>query len=432
MIKNLRLPTEPVDRLRQHPAIKRPLDTYSKYHYSTPLFVLRETLSAFHMHNGLGLSASLSFYAMFALIPLTLLMFFLLSHLVVSSNYAIVKLAIITSNLVPKLSQRIMLEVYHVSKHQAAWGALGMFALFWIITPLAGSLRSAFHTISAMIEPPSFIKKKIKDVIGVLGILLMFFLFSVIGLVLEKILHFAHPSTQHTEAINLISSILLSTLLIGLFYRGFFPAKVSLKHIFIGSFVTALLWMAMRPLFGIVLSLNHSYGSLFGGMKNMFISIAWLYYTFAVFLLGTELIATLRKKDVLLLRGLFGKMPNKKMHYLRTVMQRYGKTLQHGEYVFKEGEQSQQLYYLVSGTIAIMHAGRELRSLQAGDYFGEMAMLTDNPRIADAIVTSEWAEVVIIHAKNVETLLLGEPKIAMNFLKHMAKQLQNTHQKQQN
>ena len=59
--------------------LSKPLHAYQKQEYATPLFVLRETLAGFARHNTFGLSASLSFYALFALIPLVLLMFFLLS-----------------------------------------------------------------------------------------------------------------------------------------------------------------------------------------------------------------------------------------------------------------------------------------------------------------------------------------------------------------
>jgi membrane protein len=417
-----------VKNLGNHPAIALPRAAYAKHRYSTPLFVLRETLNAFQQHNGFSISASLSFYAMFALIPMALLMFFMLSHLVISSNYAIVKLAILTGNLVPKFSHRIMIEVYNVSKHQAVWGAFGMLALFWVVTPLAGALRSAFYTIVSMVEAPSYIRRKVKDVFAVLGILLMFFFFTFAGLMLEKILRFLQPVAAHSSLINSVSSLLLSTLLIAAFYRIFFPVRVAFRHILIGSLVTAALWVAMRPAFGLFLTFNQSYGTIFGGMKNMFISIGWLYYTFAVFLLGTELISTLRKKDVLLLRGLFGDMPHDKANYLRELMSRYGLVFKQGEYIFRQGDDGHNLYYVVSGKIRLLQDNRVIRELEAGDYFGEMALLTETPRIADAIVESAEARVVVISAENIETLLLGEPKVAMNFLKQMALRLQSSHQ----
>lgn len=413
-----------VQNLSQHPLLTRSRQAYQKHHYSTPLFVLRETLNAFRLHNGFSISASLSFYAMFALIPMALLIFFMLSHLIVSSDYAIVKLAILTSNLVPQLSSRIMLEVYNVSAHQAVWGIFGILALLWVVTPLASALRSAFYTIATMLETPSFIRRKIKDVLAVAGILLMFFLFTFGGLVQERIVAFLEPYASYVTLINSMSSLLLTTLMIAVFYRIFFPVRVVFRHILLGSLITALLWLAMRPVFGFFISMNESYGAVFGSMKNMFISIAWLYYTFAIFLFGTELIAILRKKDVLLLRGLFTGLPRHKAIYLKELMNRHGKSLSRGSYIYRRGAAGHALYYLVSGEVELQHEGQAVRKLQHGEYFGEIGLLTASKRSADAQVVSERAEILIIDADKMETLLLGEPEVAMSFLRKMAQRLQ--------
>ena len=415
--------------LGSHPTLHKSRRAYARQRYSTPFFVLRETLSSFQAYNGFGISASLSFYATFALIPLIVLMFFLLSHLVVSSNYATVKLAIIVSNLMPNLSNRIMVEVYNASQHKAAWGVFGFIAMFWLAVPLAGALRSAFHTIASVHEAPSFLRRQFKDILGVLGILLMFFLFTILGLGVEKIIGIVEPHMARSSAryINSATSIILTTLLTAVFYRVYFPVRLRLSYIMIGAIVTAILWLAMRPAFSLFLSVNPAYGAVFGGMKNLFISIAWLYYTFVVFMLGTTLIATLRKKDVLLLQGLFDQMPEDKATYLEELMERYGRTFRKGDYIFRINDSSHDLYYLVSGRIKLMLENRLLRELESGDYFGEMAFLTQTPRVADAIVVSDEAKVVVISAENIETLFMGEPRITMNFLRQMAIRLQNNH-----
>ncbi len=411
-------------------AIDKPLEVYASQRYNTPLFVLHEMANAFQRHNVLGLSASLSFYAMFALIPLVLLMFFLLSHLVLTSDYSVVKLANITGNLVPELSSTIMVEVYNAAKHKAAWGAVGLFVLLWAVTPLAAAMRSTFYNISALVEAPSYIKRKVKDILAVAGMLLLFFLFTFAGLMLEKVIHFigADNPLLRYNTINTIVSYLvtlsLTTLVIGIFYYAFFPVRLYLKHILIGAFFTAVLWLMMRPAFSLFLSVNQSYGSVFGSMKNLFISITWLYFNFAVFLLGTELIATLRKKDVLLLKGLFNETPQISSNYTKKLMQRYGKTYKQGERVFSLGDLTHNMYFIVTGQVDLMENGQVSRTMRAGDYFGEMALLSNTPTIADAIVTSEEAEIVLIYPDNIETLLLDEPKVAIRFLRQMASRLQ--------
>ncbi len=412
-------------------ALNKPLEAYGKQRYSTPLFVLHEMFGAFRRHNVLGLSASLSFYAMFALIPLVLLLFFLLSHLVFTSDYAVVKLAIITGNLAPKFSSAIMVEVYNTAQQKAAWGAAGLFVLLWTVTPLASAMRTSFYTIATLVEAPSYIHRKLKDIIAVIGMLVLFFLFTFAGLMLEKVITFLGANHQffQYDMIAALTSLALTTLLIAAFYFVFFPVRLNLKHILIGALFTAVLWLLMRPAFTLFLSLNESYGSVFGSMKNLFISITWLYFNFSVFLLGTELIATLRKKDVLILKGLFAdnqQAPQSKSqtNYLEKLMQRYGRSFQQGEFIFKQGDLTRNLHYLVSGQVQLMKNDNLLRTIEAGEYFGEMAMLTNTPAIADAVVSSKQADVILIYPDNIETLLLDEPKVAMKFLRQMATRLQ--------
>jgi len=393
---------------------------WRKHRYSSPLFVLREALAAFQRHNGFGLSASLSFYAMFALIPMTLLIFFLLSHFAVSSSYAIVKLAILVSNLVPKYSNRIMIEVYNISKHKAVWGIFGMIALLWAATPLAGALRSAFFTIAKIQQPPSYLKRKLEDVIGVIGILALFFLFTFSGLMLEKMLGVFNRLPWFASILNWLASLLVSAFSITLFYKLFSPAPAKWRHIFLGAFVTALLWGVMRPAFGLFLIANHSYGTIFGGMKNLFLSIGWLYYGFVVFLIGTEIIAALHKRDVLMLRGLFLDSPADTDRYHIRLMELFGQHFKRGETIFKQGDKDANLYYLLAGQVTLQKNGITQRELTLGSYFGELGFLTDAVRSADALVTSESAAVIVIRPENLEILLLEEPKVTLGFLKDMA------------
>lgn len=402
----------------------------STYAYSTPLFVLKTTLQGVTRHRLMGLSAALSFYALFALIPLIILIFFFISHLVYSSDYALVKLAILTSNLLPEFSQRIMIEVYNNTRTKAAWGALGFFILLWTITPLAAHMRSSFHLIASRSDVPSFWHKKFRDVMAVLGVLLVFFLFTAAGFVLESVIVFLanHLPSALINLVGWLLSLALTTLLIAGFYHFFSPLRVHWRHLLLAALLTAGLWMLMRPAFGLFLSVNKNFGAVFGSMKALFVSISWLYMNFAVFLMGIELMVTLRQKDILLLKGLFNDIPNQQ-HYLQALMHKYGKTYFQGDYVFKQGEQSQHYYMVIDGTLQLSQtqpdgSQKTLKILQNGDFFGDIALFSAQPVTASAVTTSPQASLIEIEASCMEDLLQEEPQIAVRLLKQVSNNAQ--------
>lgn len=325
----------------------------------------------------------------------------------------------------PDFSGKIMTEVYNASNSKAAWGALGLFILLWTITPLARAMRSSFCSISSISETPSFFKGKLRDIISVLGILLLFFAFTAAGFVVEEVVKFlaTHLPKNVLSFIGGSITLAITTSLIALFYKMFFPMRVATAHIFIGAFLTALLWVLMRPAFALFLTINQNFGAVFGSMKNMFVSITWLYVNFAVFLLGSVLIATLRKQDVLLLKGLFDGVQDKD-NYIEALLQRYGLTLQKGDHVFEIGNTDRNLYYLVSGEVHLTNNNEVLRKISAGNYFGETASLTEQPTTTNAIVASKEARIILIHAEYIDAMLVDNPKVTMNLLKQLAARLE--------
>jgi membrane protein len=125
----------------------------------------------------------------------------------------------------------------------------------------------------------------------------------------------------------------------------------------------------------------------------------------------------------LLLKGLFNSSPNK-ANYIEALMTRYGLTLRQGEYIFERGNTERNLYYLVEGKVNLSNNGAIAREISAGDYFGELAMLTKQPTTSDAIVASDEARIIVVYAENIDSMLEDDPKIAMQLLRQMAGRIQ--------
>ena len=62
-----------------------------------------------------------------------------------------------------------------------------------------------------------------------------------------------------------------------------------------------------------------------------------------------------------------------------------------GEYIFKEKEETDHFYCIVSGKVAIKRGEHLLSELQEADYFGELGVLDGMPRTADAIASHNGA-----------------------------------------
>jgi membrane protein len=228
----------------------------------------------------------------------------------------------------------------------------------------------------------------------------------------------------NSQMIYFISSFSFVVLSLTLFNRFFFPIKVDVKHIILGSLLTAFLWLMLRSTFDIFLSLSHSYGTFFGGMRNLFISLIWLYLNIASYLVGVELMATLHKKDMLLLKKLFDDSIPLSSSFIHYLASRYGKIYRQNVMIFEQGNREHNVYFIVQGSVNLIQDDRVIRSLKAHEYFGEMAVLNETPTIASAMSTSNESEIIAIPKVHLEMMLADEPKVAMKFLRKMSLRLQ--------
>src|SRR5437868_12811276 len=71
------------------------------------------------------------------------------------------------------------------------------------------------------------------------------------------------------------------------------------------------------------------------------------------------------------------------------------KSYRAGEAIIVEGADTSDAFILESGEVVVSHGGKTLRALRTGDIFGEMALLTDQPRSATVTAASDVVVQVI-------------------------------------
>lgn len=389
-------------------------------------FIAKEVLSGCHRHNFLAFNASISFFTLFALIPLILLIFFFLSQWLASSSFALSHLANLTSHLLPEMNERIMNEVYKVSSSKASWGVLWIMVLFLAATPLTASLRNGFANILSLPSKNTFFKNKIKDIFAVITIMLLFFIYIFVDIFLLQ------ASSIFAEYIPIIkkiyfssvTSLILLILVVTIFFNLYFPIKIKKKHLIIGAVLTSLSWYSLSYFFDFFINASSFYGTFFGGMRGLFISLIWLYLNTASLLLGAELIAALHKKEILLLKQLFIIKHIHRYPVINDLMKLFGHKYKKNKVLFNEGDHDQRLFFVIEGEISITKKGKGLETINSGNYFGELSLLNKIPRVASAEVVSDWARIIIISETQMRKILAEDHQVAIYFLSNMARKLQ--------
>lgn len=109
-----------------------------------------------------------------------------------------------------------------------------------------------------------------------------------------------------------------------------------------------------------------------------------------------------------------------------TLFQKFGKEIPKGTVLFREGDPGKEMYVLQSGKVAISKKVRDTEKILAvlgpGEFFGEMAIISNKPRNATATV-ADSARLLVIDPKTFESMIRGNSEIAVRMIKKLADRL---------
>ncbi len=96
-----------------------------------------------------------------------------------------------------------------------------------------------------------------------------------------------------------------------------------------------------------------------------------------------------------------------------------------GTQVFHAGDEGHELFILLAGEIKIHRDGRDLATLKRGDFLGEMALLDNEPRSADATTVSD-CKLLSIGQQDFFDVLSGRPEILKGILRLLSARLRKS------
>jgi CRP/FNR family cyclic AMP-dependent transcriptional regulator len=101
-------------------------------------------------------------------------------------------------------------------------------------------------------------------------------------------------------------------------------------------------------------------------------------------------------------------------------------TLPEGRELTREGASGQEFLVLVEGSAEVKRKGRKINTLGAGDFLGEIALITGAPRTA-TVTTTAPSRMLVVTARDFRTLLRHMPSLQLKVLEALASRLPDEH-----
>ena len=111
-----------------------------------------------------------------------------------------------------------------------------------------------------------------------------------------------------------------------------------------------------------------------------------------------------------------------------TVPQKFVRSYRESEVIFSEGSPGKDMYIVYSGKVGLYTGGelgykKLLATVEAGDFFGEMALVDDSPRSATAMAEEDGTQLLVLDKSKFTYLLRHQPDFALVVMGKLCRQL---------
>jgi membrane protein len=262
--------------------------------------IIKETVREFLDDDAPRLAAALSYYTVFSLPAILVLVLLLTGILVDSENLA--------DRMVGQLEGVIgddgADQVQTMIRESAEFGGnvlatlLTLAALAFAATGAFFQLQAALNKMWSVAPDPDagikgFIAKRALSFAMVVGIALLLLVSLLAGAILTRVggeiadLLPGALTGGFLLAVEAAFSLVIFTVLFAAIMKVLPDAEIGWRDVLIGAFVTAVLFLILKYTFGLFLSMAEP-GSAFGAAGSLAVLLVWVYFSAMVFFAGAE------------------------------------------------------------------------------------------------------------------------------------------------
>jgi len=242
--------------------------------------------------DGMNRAAAISFFALFSLIPLILLITAILGSFLGKTAQVMENVVAFVKQSLPYLSDRITADLKGLSLKWKTFGWVGLVTLVWSIDLVFDSMSSALAATFDTTSRFGFVRRKIVNMF-VLSISVAAAFFSLMTTALAGILkHYNFKAFgvdlyyYFIESLTFKYVLPMSFMLVAaaLVYRMFSGPNLNLRHALYGGLLFTVLWEAAKQLFALYISYFPAFNKFYASIGTVMLLMIWIYYTISIFL----------------------------------------------------------------------------------------------------------------------------------------------------
>lgn len=367
------------------------------------LLQIAYTSARLFARNGLQThAAATAFYFLLSATPLVVLMSYGLAglaHLAENSRPATILLAALYEQL--HLESLVSLGFIPAETRIAA-GSVSFFTLLFSSRGLVNAVQEAFRVIFPEENRRGLV---VSWALPFIVLPLLFALMAISALTQTILGYLAENqfiNLGNAAVLQSLNSSLRIVVLGGLVFASFWrlprhrpPVRAAAVFALAATASLIALLVGFRAFFKL-----ENYSSLYGAVGSVVFVLIGAYLAFLIFYAWAQALHAYTRADVTALEKLFlgsragaSRLESYVFGDSTRLLEKYGRVYRQGEVVIREGDASQQAYFLYAGRAAVYkdtpQGRRRLGDLSAGQLFGEMAYLLHEKRTASVIAESD-------------------------------------------
>ncbi|MDD2670993.1 MAG: YhjD/YihY/BrkB family envelope integrity protein [Syntrophales bacterium] len=399
--------------------------------------ILSDSFEKFQSNGDFNQAAAIALYAILSAIPFFILTLWIAGLVFGPDSGMAGGLSDTIRKFLPYFTQEIVDQLGEIEKKKQVLGWVGVITLLWSSSLIFSAVETSFEMIFRSKSRRNILFSKMMAValipvgwlIGAISVALTYMASLIREYPLLAQSGWLAVAAAQGVIISHVIPYLITVLFFTLIYKIIPASRISWGNALAAGAIFSLLMEIAKHVFTWYVAGNTQYNVIYGSLQAVVILVLWVFYVALILLFCAEIISSYQRRGLILIEKAFVGTDRARRSVHERIFRKFGRVYRKDEYIFREGDTSREIYYILLGEVAVEKGmGRfrkVLTEMGPGQHFGEMAALAREPRTA-SIRAVQDSEIAVIDPDVFLMLLSRSEAVSTLVLREFSRRMKNT------